>query len=141
MPPNPALLYQQTISALKTIPGLTIFEGQVSGKVPTDASGYVLPYVAVYAGPGSHLESETEYSQTIDLGSLDWRAQTICVGATATIAMQVAHDVRLKLTNLPVGTGWLRPDETAFLTPAPIPDNGTNPVRFFLPLPWRLITH
>lgn len=138
---NPAILYAQVRAALKTIPGVTVFDGQVPGKVPVDAAGYVLPYVTVYAGAGASLESETDYTQQVDMDALDWRFQTTCVGASMIIAMQVTHDVRQVLCNLPVGAGWVKPDDTGFTAPSPIPDNGTNPVRFFLPLPWRLITN
>lgn len=138
---NPALLYAQVRAALDTLHGVTIFDGQVPGKVPVDAAGYILPYVTVYAGPGTHLEDETDYTQQIDLDELDWRFQTTCVAATMLIAMQVTHDVRQVLCNLSVGAGWVKPDDSGVTTPTPIPDNGTNPVRYFLPLPWRLITN
>lgn len=138
---NPAILYAQVRAALTALPGVTIFDGQVPGKVPVDAAGYVLPYVTIYAGPGAHLETEADYTQQVDMTSIDWRFQTTCVAASMLIAMQVTHNVRQALCNLPVGAGWVKPDESAITAQSPIPDNGTNPVRYFLPLPWRLITN
>ncbi|GAA5229264.1 hypothetical protein [Arthrobacter cryoconiti] len=140
-PINPAILYAQVRAALLTLPGVTVFDGQVPKSVPVDSSGYILPYVTVYAGAGANLENETDYTQQISMDELDWRFQTTCVGASMLIALQVTHDVRQVLCNLPVGAGWVKPDETGFTTQSPIPDNGTNPARFFLPLPWRLITN
>lgn len=137
---NPAALYPKVKSALTALPGVTVFDGQVPTKVP-EVGGYILPYVAVYAGAGTHLEDETDYTQKIDMGALDWRFQTTCVGASMLIAMQVAHDVRQALCNLPVGAGWVKPDDSAITAQSPIPDNGVSPARYFLPLSWRLITN
>lgn len=139
--PNPAILYVKIRTQIQGLAGLTVFDGQVPSKVPTDAGGYILPYVAIFAGIGEDLPEERSLTQLVDMDVLDWRFQTTCVGASANIAMSVAHSVRLALSNLPVGGGFVKPDTDGFTAGVPLSDNQVTPARFFLPLMWRLITN
>lgn len=142
MAPDPYILYakiRQHINGLAQLSG-RIWDGYVPEKIPTDASGFILPYVVLFAGAGTDLPAERDLSALVDTEALDWRIQTTVAAADALICVQVAHYVRLALTNLPVGTAWLMPDDTAITQPVPLLDPSVSPSRFFLPLPWRLIT-
>jgi hypothetical protein len=136
--PDPIVLYAGIRAPLTALPGVSVFDGQVPAKVPADSAGFVLPYVAIYAGAGNDLEAERDSTGLVDTGVLDMPFQTTCVGASALTCLAVARDVRRALANHPVGAGFIKP--AGFDTQVPIPDNQVTPARFYLPLQWRLTT-
>lgn len=124
---------------LRTLPGVSTFDGQVPSKVP-EAGGYILPYVVLWAGIGDNpdeLPSNGMHSQD----TLVWDFQTTTVAASADTCRRVANDVKKLLTNLPAGTSRVRPSPDGFQQQQPIPDNSIIPVRYMLPIQWRLITN
>lgn len=127
------------MAALRTIRGITVYDGSVPTKVPTDAAGYILPYVVFFGGVGDELP-ERDLSARVDLGGLRWDVQTTAVGASADICASVAQTVRRTLTNLPLGTHCLLPNPDGFKQETPISDTSITPARFMLPAPWRLDT-
>lgn len=136
---DPVILHGLILPVLQALPGSTAYPGQVPGKLPTDAQGYVLPYIVLYAGLGGDVEAERDLSGLVDTGTLDWPFQTTCVGASSTICLTLARDVSRALTNLPVGGGFIKP--LGYDTPLPLADNQVTPARYFLPLQWRLFTN
>lgn len=127
------------IAALRTLSGVTVYDGYVPAKVPTDAAGYILPYVVFHGGTGDEIP-ERDLSNLVDLGGLRWDFQTNAVAANADICARVANDVRRKLTNLPVGKAHLLPNPDGFRQETPLRDSSETPARFMLPAPWRLET-
>lgn len=136
---DPVVLQAIVSTRLRALKGLTLYEGQVPGKLPQDAQGYILPYVVLYAGLGRDRAEERDLSGLADPTRGDWPFQTTCVGANPTICLAVTRDVAATLTNLPVGGGFIKP--AGFDTPLPLVDNQVTPARFFLPLQWRLFTN
>ena len=136
---DPVVLQAVVAARLRALPGITLYEGQVPGKVPQDAQGYVLPYVALYSSLGRDRPEERDLSGLADPGRGDWPFQTTCVGASSTICLAVARDVAAALTNLPAGGGFIKP--TGYETPLPLADNQVTPARYFMPLQWRLLTN
>lgn len=127
------------IAALRTIRGITVYDGNVPQKVPVDAAGYVLPYVVFHGGIGDEIP-ERDLSGRVDMGGLRWDPRTTTVAANADICARVAQDVRRALTNLPLGTHCLLPNPDGFKQETPFPDTTITPARFMLPAPWRLDT-
>lgn len=127
------------LAALRTLPGVTVYDGFVPDKVPVDRAGYILPYVVLFAGVGDEIP-ERDLSGRVDMGGLRWDFQTSSVAASADIAALVAADVRRKLTNLPLGSFHVLPDPDGMRQSAPIRDTTITPARFMLPAPWRLDT-
>lgn len=117
-----------------------VFDGTVPDELPEDERGFILSYVVLFAGVGSDLPAERDLSQLAALDVTSWTIQTQCVGASPANARDCAHDVQQALTGLPLGAGWLKPDEDSFAVSDPIPDYQTTPVRFYIPLRWRLTT-
>lgn len=140
---DPNALHEALMTRLKALPGVgeRVHDGYVPDKLPESPPGFVRPYLVVHSGLGSDLPGERDLTGLTDVTVLDWASQITCVGATPTIARQVAQQVRVALTNLPMGGGWLGPDPDAFRVKVPIHDDQASPARFFLPLPWRLITN
>lgn len=141
--PDPYLLYVKVRTQINAITKLggNIFDGLVPTTLPKDANGYVKPYVVVFAGTGADLEAERSYTREVDMDVLDWPFQTTVAAADSISCMRLAHDVRLALTNLPVQSGFVKPDGYS-LTGADKPqlDNQVTPARFYMPLQWRLTT-
>lgn len=129
----------ETLAALEAIPGITVYDGYVPDKVPTDAAGYVLPYVVLWAGVGDEIP-ERDLCGMVDLDGLRWDFQTTTVAASAGLCAQVAQAVRLKLTNLPMGSHHILPNPEGFRQATPLADTSITPARFMLPAPWRLDT-
>lgn len=135
-----AIQYRAAVlTALRILPGVTVYDGYVPDKVPVDRAGYILPYVVLFAGVGDEIP-ERDLSGRVDMGGLRWDPQTTTVGANADICARVAQDVRRTLTNLPLGTHCLLPNPDGFKQSAPIRDTTITPARFMLPAPWRLDT-
>ncbi|MGV0109833.1 hypothetical protein [Arthrobacter sp. CP30] len=126
-------------TALSTITGATFYDGYVPEKVPTDPAGFVLPYIVLWAGVGDEIP-ERDLSDLVDLDGLRWDFQTTTVAASAGLCAQVGDVVRRKLTNLPLGSHHVLPNEDGFRQEVPILDQTITPARFMLPHPWRLET-
>lgn len=138
---DPTLLAAAVVATLKTLPGVTTYDGYVGEKVPTDPSGkYVLPYVVLWAGIGDNPDEQTSDGMHA-ADTLVWDFQTTSVGSTSSICRAVAQDVKAKLTNMRAGTGLIRPNPDGFQQQTPILDTSVTPARFMLPTQWRLITN
>lgn len=137
----PALITTVT-TALKTLsPGVTIYDGFVPDKVPTDPSGkYVLPYAVIWAGIGDNPGEQTSCGQH-STDTLIWDFQTTAVASNSDACRRVAVDAKDRLTNLRAGTGLIRPNPDGFQQQQPILDTSATPARFMLPTQWRLITN
>ena len=134
------IAYREAILAtLRTLPGITVYDGYVPEKVPMDSAGYILPYIVFHGGVGDEIP-ERDLSGQADLGGLSWEFQTTSVAAGPNIAALVANDARRALTNLPLGTYHVLPDPNGMRQQSPIRDTTITPARFFLPAPWRLDT-
>ena len=140
MATDPVSAVAAIFAKLQALPGITVYDGFVPTKVPTDTSGYIKPYVVLFAGVGGDLPAERDLTQLADAASMNLAFQTNCVAASAGICRAVAHDVRQTLLNVPLAGGFIKPDDGSFDTATPIPDTTITPVRLFLPLPWRLTT-
>lgn len=141
--PDPYLLYVKIRTQINAITKLggNIFDGFVPTTLPKDASGYIKPYVVIFAGTGSDIAAERDSTGQVDMDVLDWPFQTTVAAADALSCMRLAHDVRLALTNLPVQAGFVKPDGySATGGDRPLLDNQVTPARFYMPLMWRLTT-
>lgn len=138
---DPNVLHASIMATLRALPdvGERVYDGIVPVKVP-EVGGYIRAYIVVWSGIGSDLPAERDLSGLTDVGVLDWAPQTQVVAADANTCRLVAQQVREALTNKAMGAGWLQPNPDAFRVNTPIPDTGATPTRFFLPLPWRLLT-
>lgn len=136
---DPVELLDAVEADLKTIPGLSVFDGYVPTKVP-EIGGFILPYVVLWAGVGDNPEEQTS-DGVHNYDTLIWDFQTTIVGATPDICRRVTADVKTRLTNLRAGTGRVRPNPDGFQQQQPILDTSISPARFMLPIPWRLITN
>ncbi len=133
-------LTEQLLTVLRTIPELTVYDNRVPDNVPMSGI-YIRPYVVLFSGLGGDLgERERSLSLLADPTVLSWQPQTTVAGPNASSCRQAAQAVTAKLTNLPLGTGWLIPNAEAFQADKPISDTQVTPAREFLPLHWRLIT-
>lgn len=132
---------QIVLNALHMIPGLSggAYEGQPTVPIPSDGK-YVRPYAILWSGMGSDVPEERDLSLLADLSVLDWRPQVTIVGASAQVCAAAAKAVNATLTNLPVAGGWLLPNAQLSSQLIPQPDNEATPVRYFMPLQYRLIT-
>lgn len=142
MAPDPSALYAAARAALVALPRLgegLVFDGAVTKAVPTDPTGAARPYVVFGAGIGSQVP-EAPLCGVPDWEAVDWRFETRCFGPTADHVRRLAWDITQALTGLRVAEGRVRLDEDGFRVDAPLPDPGVTPVRFFMPLPWRLLT-
>lgn len=141
--PDPYVLYTAIRARLTGITNLggNIFDGYVPTTIPKDPSGFIRPYVVIFAGTGTDLEAERDSTGQVDMGVLDWPFQTTVAAADALSCMRLAHDVRLALANLPVQAGFVKPDGySATGGDRPLLDNQVTPARFYMPLMWRLTT-
>lgn len=127
-------------AALRTIPGVTVYDGYVPSELPTDASGYVLPYIVIWFGVGQN-PAELPLSGLHGTDSLVLDFQTTTVGSTPAICRAVTGPAKTALTNLRAGTGVIRPNPDSFNQQSPILDSNISPARFYLPSQWRLHTN
>lgn len=137
---NPVALAEAVTTALGTVTGISVFDGNVPNKVPETADGYILPYAVLWAGNGDNPdEVPADGKQATDV--LIWDFQVTVVASNPAAVRAVMHSVRLALINLPVGTGRIRMNPDGFSRQAPIQIPEVTPVRFMLPLQLRLITN
>lgn len=139
---DPILLKDAILTALRSIPWVSgrVYDGGVTGVIPTDKSGYILPYVVLFAGIGDNPRETTAEGKT-PTGALVFDFQTTCVGPGTSQTAGVAGDVRKALLNLTVAKGTVRKNPDGFDQPTPIRGEETTPVRYMLPMQWRLITN
>lgn len=143
MAPSSGYLFAQIKARLDALPGLfpgNVFDSQVPSTLPKDGAGFIRPYVVIFAGTATDIPEERDLTNLADVGISDFRFQTNCVGATGSHARDVADAVRLAITNLPIGAGFIKPDPDSFRTDV-LPDNQVIPARFYMPLMWRLTTN
>lgn len=126
-------------AALRLRTGLEVYSGDVPDQLPEDAAGYIKPYIIRFSGDGDTLP-EVDLSGRLDLSGLRWDFQTTVVAASPDICSRVAEDVRLTLTNFPLGTYHVLPSPSGFENRTPIRDTTITPNRYFLPRMWRLDT-
>ena len=136
---NPGLVADTVLDALRGIEDLTVYDGWVPDRVPTDAHGYVRPYVALYAGNATGTD-DGGLCGLADVDAVDVRLQTTVVAASAAHLRPVTHAVTRALTNLRIGTNVLHPDVEQHRSTVPQPDPSVSPARVFLPLQWHITT-
>lgn len=129
----------QVVQQLRTIDGLTVYDGYVPAAVPATGE-FIDPYLVVWSGLGEN-PPELPACGTHDSDSVVLDFQVTAVGATAPLTRAVAKAMTQALTNLRVGTGKVRPNPDAFTQAAPVLDPAANPARFMLPVQWRLISN
>lgn len=140
---NPIVYREQVLDALRSIPGITVFDGYVPTNIPQDPGGFIQPYVLFTAGEGGEVggvDPERDLSNQVDLDGLIWDFQTTSVGASPGVCVAVARAVSLRMTNYPMGTSHVVPNPDGFVVPTPVRDSSETPARFMLPRPWRLAT-
>jgi hypothetical protein len=140
--PSSGFLIERIKTQLATVPGLfpgNVFDSQVPTTLPKDSAGFIRPYVVIFAGTATDIPEERDLTNLADMSVSDFRFQTNCVGPTGSHARDLADAIRLALTNLPVGGGFIKPDPDSFRTDV-LPDNQVIPARFYMPLMWRLTT-
>ena len=136
---DPTQCAKDVMAALRTVPGITSYDGFVPVKLP-ESGGYIDPYVVLWAGTGDEPgELPADGRQTSD--TLIWDFQTTAVGADPAICRAVDKAVGAALTNLAIGTGRVRRNPDGFNQQAPVLDTQSTPSRHFLPRQWRLITN
>jgi hypothetical protein len=136
---DPTVLVTTILTALRTIPGITVYDGFVPTSVPMTGT-YINPYIVLWAGNGDEPDELTA-DGVQDGGSLVFDFQTTVVGANPGVCRTVTKAAKAKLTNLQAGTGRVRRNPDGFNQQSPILDTQTSPARFLLPLQWRLITN
>lgn len=140
IPTDPLANYRAAImAALRLRTGVAVYDGEVPDDIPEDEAGFIEPYVVLFSGDGDALP-ETDLSGRVDTAGLRWDFQTTSVGASPAVCSAVARNVRLTLTNFPLGTYHVLPSPMALGVSAPLKDTDTTPARFFLPREWRLDT-
>lgn len=139
---SPLQIHGDLLQALQAIAALNgrVHDGYVPDKVESDAAGYVLPYLVLFAGTGD-FPGEDLADGTIDSDSLIFDFQTTSVGPTSQHAAGVDVEVVGALLNLRVGTGRVKPNPDGFNQQVPIRDTNITPARFMLPRQWRLYTN
>lgn len=141
-PPSPAQLFADVRARVQTLAPLgegLVFDGLADKAIPVDRSGAIRPYVVLGAGIGSPIPDQP-LCGVPSWDAIDWRFETRCFGPTADHVRRLAWDLTLALSGFRVADGLVKPDDDAFRIDAPIADPGIVPARFFLPLPWRLVT-
>jgi hypothetical protein len=141
--PSGAFLFARVQSQIQGLAHLwpgNVFDTNVPTTLPKDPSGYIRPYVVIFAGAPTDLPGERDLTMLTDVDISDFRFQTNCTGPTGNHSRALADQVRLALTNLPIGAGFIKPDPDGFRTDV-IADNQVTPARFYMPLMWRLTTN
>lgn len=130
------------LAVLRGIPALEgrVHDGEVPDDIDADDWGHVLPYVVLFTGVGRDLAEERDLSRLPTAEVADLTFQTQCVGPSSGHALAAALDVRVHLISLPLGRGWLQPDDRALGALSPIRDTNVTPARWFMPLRWRLVS-
>lgn len=135
---SPVDLHTDALAALKTIPHIVTYDGDVADNPPADDRDYVLPYLVLWPSPGHH-PAEARSPGCVYGPELDWLMQVTAAGGTITRALQAAHLARQKLAGLLVGNGAGQLLEEQFDIPMQI-DRDVTPPRYFVPLFFRTLT-
>lgn len=136
---DPGAIVATVMAVLRTIPGVTVYDGFVPSSVPMTGT-YINPYIVLWAGAGDEPDELTA-DGIQDGDSVVFDFQTTVVGANPDICREVTKAAKAQLTNLQAGTGKVRRNPDGFNQATPILDTQTSPARFMLPLQWRLITN
>lgn len=139
---DPNTLHDLLLVKLRALPdiGARIYDGYVPDRVP-EAGGYIRPYALVMGGLGADLPEERDLTRLTDTGVIDWAPQINVAAADPRTCRLAAQQISAALTNTWHSGGWLQPDPDGYRVNTPILDNQVTPARFYLPLPWRLITN
>lgn len=127
-------LHAATLALLETIPGITVYDGDVPDKPPAFNNGKVKPYAVLWPTPGSFPEAEAGTLCDTDSGELRWGCRVTVASGDTNWTLEAAEDVRQKLSRarpLPA-SGLLREPEGYEPTIQKDPD--VKPVRWFTPL-------
>lgn len=122
-----------------TVDGITVYDGDVPEKVP-QVEGNVLPYFVLWSGlPDNPDEVTADGKQVGD--SFIWDFQITVVASNPPACRAAARSLQMKLLNMKLGTGKVRPNPDSFKRDAPLLDTSVSPARFMLPTFWRNITN
>jgi len=141
-------LSDAVVARLGTLPGVTVYKGEVPDAPPVieaggfpDAAGRVAPYVVIYGSAGTPNTSQADLGDAAD--DLDWGVQVTVAAGYEDDCLHTVDRVHTALyrwapTGLGAGivAGGLRPPVGFDPGPARI-DNDVQPPRFWLPLLYR----
>lgn len=133
---TPDELHAATLALIKTIPGMTVFDGDVPTTLLRDGAGRVYPYVVLWPSAGYRPnEIADDLAGTPD-GTLEWPFQVTVASGDVMWTLGAVRVVRAKLAGawLTPRTGRLREDPGA---PNIARDPDVTPARFFVPLLFR----
>ena len=129
--------------ALSGISGLDesrVFYGAVPVQIPTDQNGYILPYVVVWPGPGVSLDEQVLSGlQGRDAAQYSFQTTAVALDILSQL-VPMTGDIADVLTDLQVGSGTVKADIPQQSTAGVLPSPDTNPVEYFVPLRWDLVT-
>lgn len=131
--PSPADLHTAALVQLRTIPHLTVFDGDVPDAPPADEAGRVYPYAVLWPGPGG----DPTDADLVTGGALTWVAQLTVAAGDLGWCMQAIGPVRDALRDqvlLPEASP-LRDETPASRVVLRDPD--VTPTRWFFPLQFR----
>lgn len=145
---SPDLVYVRVLQQLRRIPTIMIpgnlegnvFDGYVPEKIPEDASGFIKPYVVLFANPGTDIYEDRALSLTVDYTGSRFTFQTTIAGASAEQVRGLAHDVKLYLAGYRIGQGSISPIDEQQRAAMPMLDDRVTPARLFIPLQWEIAT-
>lgn len=128
------------LKALPGVPAVTVYRGEVPEHPPTlPDSDRVASYVVMFDGTGAvNLEPDLAYTNE----DLAWAPQTTVAAAFSADCIQLVDRVCFWLYHWSpvvtgVAAGRLEPPPGYDPGP-PRPDRTVTPIRFFVPLQWRL---
>lgn len=139
-------LVETRLGLLPGVPDVTVFVGEVPDKPPVlttpagpDASGRVAPYVALFGFTGNPvIEADVGDCNT----ELDWPFQVTCAAAYEADCLHLVdrvYDQLYRWTPVLAGHSFGRVKPPPGFDPGPArPDTQVKPIRFFVPLQWRL---
>lgn len=138
---NPLTLIRE---ALEGLPYLApdgadrfVHVGAVPGRLPTDSSGHIRPYVVIWPGPGIPLEGEEYLSGERGTDGGEAALQTSLVASDIELQLlPMLRDVTETLTDLPTEVGIVKADIDQQRSAPILPDPDEVPLRHFIPLRW-----
>jgi hypothetical protein len=137
---NPRLLTDAVLVLLRTLPDVTVYDGEVDPEPPVidDGTNRILPYAVVYATPGQPRIEELSLVAPTDL---DWTVQVTVAGGYQPDTLQAIHRVRLLLEGRAMTVAGTSCGMLAQVNnPGPITrDDDIQPPRFYSPLAYQLI--
>jgi hypothetical protein len=137
---NPRLLANAVLASLQTLPGVTVYDGEVGTAPPVvaDGTGRVKPYAVVYGTPG---QPHPEDFNALVAADLDWMVQVTVAGGYQPDTLQAVHAVRLLLQGaVMVVAGVTCGPLMQVNDPGPLRrDDAEVPPRFYSPLQFQLL--